>query len=167
MAVEFIKYEPWHAEQIKAEGSPEPSININLLPEKWAHNHTAESPALTGIVDGRIVGCSGLDLWWPGMAEGWVVLVHDIIRYRMALRKLKKRMLLWMDEYQLDRIQAPLRADFPEGIRLAEFLGFESETPEDKPMRFFHYDGCDAYMYAIIRKEADVQVNRLSASACC
>ena len=141
--VELIEYLPEHAEQIVAEGDTDPSINIGNLPANWATIRKG-SPAMTGVADGRIVGCSGLEIWWPGMAEGWCVFVKDIYKYKMGLRLLKNKFYTWMDEYKINRIQAPLRADFEDGKKLAVFLGFECENPN--PMKRYHCDDSDALM---------------------
>jgi hypothetical protein len=118
----------------------------NLL--DWAAGAASGAgPAGTGLVDGKVAGCGGVVLLWPGVGEAWSVWAPWAANYR-------KYMLLYcrqfigqtMDRHKLHRIQATLRADLPESW--LRHLGF---VPEGR-MRKYGPDGCDSTKWAIIRE---------------
>lgn len=153
---ELIDYKPEHAEQIEAEGANEPTLNCGQLPKGWAQA-LAASPAKTAVYDGKIVGCGGVFIWWPGMAEAWATFIHDIGKYPIDPRIVGQQLHQWMEEYKLNRVQSPLRADWEDGIKYAKWLGFRPDGWPDVPdgvrMEHYHYDGTAAIMYSIIRKK--------------
>lgn len=127
----------------------QPMLELDNITKEFAKLKETRGPALTGTVDGRVIGCGGLEILWPGFAEGWCLFSERIEIYGMATAKTVKRVLWkWIKEYKLVRIQAPLRADFPLGLRFTEWLGFEYEATLHK----YHPDRCDALIYSIVEK---------------
>ena len=144
--MELREYRADDALEIIKGRARQPSISAQETADKLAQIENADGPSTTIICDGRVIGCGGLTICWPGMSEAWCLFVEDIYNYRMMPRLVKHTLQTWAEQYKLVRIQAPLRADFPEGIHFAEWLGFECEGR----MRKFHPDGCDGLMYSLI-----------------
>ena len=98
----------------------------------------------TGMLEGRIVVCTGLIHVWPGRSIAWAFIADDIgVHGMVSLTRAVQRFLnLRLNE----RIEAAVEADFLPGHRWARMLGFERETPG--VMRHFFADGKDAVLYA-------------------
>ncbi len=142
--VELIPYKAEHAIEVIANKARQPCLDVSDIIEKWAK--LKEGPtSKTGVSDGKIIGCGGLEICWPGMAEGWIVLASE--KYDFNPKVILLQMREWIEEHKLIRVQVPLRNDFPAGIRFAEFLGFKDENAR---LKKYHPDGTDALMYAII-----------------
>ncbi len=104
----------------------------------------------TVIFEGNIVAVYGLQIIWEGV--GWVGLimtehcekkgVYGIIAIhaiRDKLEELLKANNIW-------RVQAAIRPNFTEAIKMIEFLGFKNETPEG--MKNYFPDKSDAFLYS-------------------
>ena len=105
---------------------------------------------ITGVVDGRIVGCGGIDVMWPGVGEVWVMLSYEIDRfpkraYKVIVDGLKKL----IKDNDLWRIQAWGRVDFPQAHTLFRHLGFEVEGKARK----YSVDGVDCILYAKVNDD--------------
>lgn len=80
----------------------------------------------TGMVDGEVVACAGLVRQWPTRHIAWALLN----------REKAPAHILWISRAVRahlagvkGRIEMTVRADFPQGQRWAELLGFKIETP--------------------------------------
>lgn len=80
----------------------------------------------TGMVDGDVVFCAGLVRQWPTRHTTWALLNRE---------KAPEHILWITREVRAGlagvkgRIELTVRADFPQGQRWAELLGFRIETP--------------------------------------
>ena len=144
--IELLTYRTADALEIIKGQAKQPGITADQTADKLAQLETSDGPKCTFAADGKVIGVAGLTICWPEMAEAWCLFVENISDYKMLPRLAKRTLRSWADEYNLVRIQAPLRADFMDGIRFAEWLGFECEGR----LRKFHPDGCDALMHSII-----------------
>ena len=103
--------------------------------------------AFTGVDDdGKILGCAGVNLMWPGRGLAWSYLSREVGRY---FPKVHRAVLRFMNGCPVHRIEATVDAGFAEGHRWVTMLGFVQETP--KPMRGYRPDGGDCYLYARVR----------------
>lgn len=98
----------------------------------------------TALVDGRPIACAGLAEQWQGRALAWALLANDIRPHFVAVTRAVKR-ALDLSDYR--RIEAQVDAEFGQGIRWAQMLGFEIEAK----LRAFTPEGRDAFMYARIK----------------
>jgi len=146
MPLEIVPYKTEHALEIIKGQAKQPALKVTEQIKEWAKTKETRGPAVTGIYDGRIIGCGGLEICWPGMAEGWCLFVEDISNYNMVPKAVKLILKSWIEQYKLIRVQAPLRTDFPEGVHFCEWLGFEYEGL----MRKYHPDGSDARMFSLV-----------------
>ena len=102
----------------------------------------------TVVVDGEIIGCGGVLIFWTGFGEAWICLSKNVERHKIvAVRFLKKVLEDVLNEFNLVRLQITVRPDFPDAIKLVESLGFQYEGI----MRKYLPTGKDAYLYAIVR----------------
>ncbi len=147
--LELRPYKAADALEIIACAPKQPGLEPSEQVKVWAEIKESTGPAVTGVFDNRVIGCGGLELRWPGFAEVWCLFVRDIGDYCMMPRTAKRILSQWMVDCKLVRVQAPLRADFSAGIRLAEWLGFTCEGRLKK----YHPDGTDALMHSIIRED--------------
>ena len=102
--------------------------------------------AISGWVDGRVVGCCGIAEIWTHRAMGWALLSGDCGRHMLEITRLVREAL---DLHPANRIETAVFTDFPAGRRWAELLGFACETPE--PMRHYDARGRSAWLYARVR----------------
>lgn len=146
MGLEIVPYKAEHALEIIKAQAKQPALELSEQNIEWAKLKETAGPAVTGIYEDRIIGCGGLEIVWAGFAEGWCLFVKDIGEYAFMPRAVKRILADWTERYKLVRIQAPLRADFPEGVRFCEWLGFEYEGL----LRKYHPDHSDGRMFALI-----------------
>lgn len=143
--IELIQYKAEHAIEVIASRSQEPGLKITGLMKEWAKQK--ESITSKTVVFGKkIIGCGGIEICWPGMAEAWAVSICNLKDFHVSPKIVKRQLQFWIKEHNLTRVQAPMRVDFPVGIRFAEFLGFKDENAR---LKKYHFDKTDALMYAI------------------
>jgi len=147
MSIYVREFKPQDAMEIKG-GVLEPTIESHPKRAEWAQDHSSLGPAYTGIKDGKIIGCGGIMMLWEGVGEGWANFSPEIQQCPKSLFYCMKKGLdiLW-DAYDIVRVQAMTRADFPQANRLLEHLGFVQESR----LRKFWWDQTDAFMYAKVR----------------
>lgn len=79
--------------------------------------------------EGRPLGIGGFRLINLTTAWAWVDLTHlsgsHIIQ---CYRVIKEWIEIFVEEHKLKRLQAYVKVDFPEAIRMVEHLGFEWES---------------------------------------
>lgn len=120
--------------------------------KNYANLTVPEKNCYTVIFQDVIVGVCGITVLWEGVGEVWLMLTADCRKKGffgvIALAAIKTK----MEEmtFGLKRVQAIIRTDFPEAIKMIEFLGFVNETPEG--MESYFPDGGNAYLYAKIRR---------------
>ncbi len=148
-----MQLRPYKAEdalEVIRRQAKEPGLTLDAATESLA-KAKEQGPALTVVAHGKILGCGGLAMPWPGMAEAWFLcsrevdnlpLLTKIKMIRTAKRVLKK----WIKEYKLSRVQVPLREDFPKGVKFAKVLGFTFESV----MLKYHQGAGTALMHSII-----------------
>lgn len=111
-----------------------------------------EENCYTSIFQGDIVSVGGVIVLREGVGEFWLMLTANCKKnniYRViALAAIVEKMEELINNNNLKRVQAIIRTDFPQAIKMIKVLGFVNETPEG--MKNYFPDGCDAYLYARI-----------------
>ena len=84
--------------------------------------------AFSGIENGHLIGSAGLVMFWPGVAEAWLLAsekieVNKTKSARAVLRELKRL----ISENNLHRVQAITRSDKPELAKWTAFLRMRHE----------------------------------------
>ena len=118
--------------------------------------NTKDYPAVAvreGVValwnNGQLYGVGGVLILRPGVGEFWLLLAKDYkdhISVRDAVVEIADQINVHSAKHALVRCQAIVRADFAEGLRLIEWLGFEYEGY----LRMYLPGEVDAVMYARI-----------------
>lgn len=104
-------------------------------------------PSGTFICEGKVVMCAGVISLWPGVAEGWALTSRDARRSGVTLTRQARRLIEMAARAKgYRRVQMAVRADYAQGRRWAEALGFVSEGI----MRAYGPDGADHVRYARI-----------------
>ena len=107
----------------------------------------------TCIFDGEIVAVGGIIDYWEDVGEVWLILTKQArkegIFGLIAFTAIEKKMNELITEHKLRRVQAEVRADFPQAIKMIEAFGFEYEGTKRK----YTPDKCDMRMYARLINE--------------
>jgi RimJ/RimL family protein N-acetyltransferase len=102
--------------------------------------------------DGVLVGVGGMVLHWEGMAEFWLILTDqcrkDGVYGILALSAIKEKVDYLIETNNIIRAQATVRTDFPEAVKMIEYLGFKDEGL----MEYYAPDGHDVFRYARITR---------------
>ncbi len=136
---------------IMAEGVKE--FGLRFLPhetiDELAQTREDNGKCITGLVDGVIVGCGGIDELWPGAGEVWTLLSYEVDKYPIRAYEVIRQGLFELIEHNdLKRTQCWCREGFAAAHTLLRHLGF---TVEGKA-RAYAPDGKDCYLYALIRE---------------
>jgi hypothetical protein len=144
-SVVMIPFIPAHAIELAPE-CLEFGGSLSGIPE-WLETsaNCSGNDALSGYVDGKLIGCGGVRQFWPGVGEAWAFFCPDVrfharsalIVGRSIIEDIAKRM-------NYKRIQATARVDFPQAASYLEHLGFGIESV----LRRYAHDHSDMFMYA-------------------
>lgn len=145
---QLIEYKPEHAIEILEAGAREKGLVLCPDTIDFANTALDRGPCITAQFEGKIVGCSGIEIAYPGFGEMSAIYVDDVGKYHINPSFAKNWMLRKIEAHRLVRLQAPLRSDFPDGELYAEWIGFKFECR----LECYHRDGSDALMYSIINK---------------
>ncbi|MCP4537769.1 MAG: hypothetical protein GY832_11550 [Chloroflexi bacterium] len=110
----------------------------------------SEQPAVTAWDDdGGIIFVGGINWYWKGVGEAWVIFHRNAQRHgHRSYRTAKEVLAMLMDKSDYHRVQATARADWPQAVRMLEVMGFHREGLMEK----FYPNGADAYMYSMVRR---------------
>ena len=109
--------------------------------------------AVTVIFDGDIVAVGGLVKYWEGVGEVWLMLTEKSRKKGVfgiiALEAISKKMNELIVAHNLWRVEANVRADFPESIKMIKYFGFEYEGTKRK----YTPDKCNMLIFSRIRND--------------
>ena len=128
MKVEIVPYEPAHAYALFDRQVREADFMLSSVGdwEAAAKEWGRAGPAFTLLLDGEPEACGGIMMRDPGFGECWLVVPrvnHGCTIYRNVLRKMHEL----LDVRKFRRLQAFVMADFDNGVKLVQRLGFEKE----------------------------------------
>jgi RimJ/RimL family protein N-acetyltransferase len=141
--MKIVPFHPQHLEALILQ--PSQSLLAGYFKEGYGDALVKGGPSFTGVDDdGNVVGCSGVVEQWENRAIAWALLSDWSGKHFVKIHKAVKRFL---DSTDYRRIEAFVDAEFEQGHRWVNMLGFEREGY----MRSFNPDGRDAVLYARIR----------------
>jgi hypothetical protein len=109
-----------------------------------AEKREKEGVSYTGEVDGKVVGCAGVDIYWKGVGEIWsLISSHLRSNPKQTYRCIKEGLRIIVECYAVRTLLAYARADFPEAQRMLEHLGFTQKCRIEN----YNPDHTDAYLY--------------------
>jgi hypothetical protein len=135
----IIPFRPEHLSQIKVVQEQQ-RRNLSYLTAEYLQV-LALGPAISAVVDDRIIGCAGISAQFFGMGTLWGMIAQDAGPHFVRLHRAACRLL---ESTRLRRISASVEVDFQEGCRWLELLGFAREGRMAK----YGLDGEDHYLYA-------------------
>ena len=108
----FVPIEPLSTDEIK-----DPELAKAIEDSKLA---------VTGIKDGRIVGCGGVHPVDDVHGELWLRLSKDCLKHKLdTLRWLKSGFKIIEETFPFRQLNAVIRCDYERGKKLAEWLGLK------------------------------------------
>lgn len=117
------------------------------LDRVWRSYETS-GPAWTMWVGDEVVGCAGLILMWPGVAQAWLLPSVHLAQYpRSVVTALVGNLKQAITDLKLRRVECSVDKNFKLGRRLVEWLGFDEEVVK---LRYGPNDE-DFVQYAIIQ----------------
>lgn len=137
-----VPFEPEHLETIMLQPQQE-QFYAHVSPE-YGQALAISGPAFTGILDGRILGCAGVVKQWENRAIAWALLSGDLGNEFVRIHRAVKRFL---DMTDFHRVEAHVDANFEQGHRWIQMLGFKPEGY----MKEFNPNGGDAVLYARLK----------------
>jgi|DEB0MinimDraft_12_1074336.scaffolds.fasta_scaffold67483_2 RimJ/RimL family protein N-acetyltransferase len=140
--MDVVPFEPEHMETLILQ--PAQQRFFTYFNKEYAKDLKVSGPCFTGIKNGRVLGCAGLVKQWENRAIAWSLLSGDIGNDFISIHKAVMRFLK-LSEY--NRIEAFVDANFEQGHRWIEMLGFKREGY----MEQFNPDGGDAMLYARLK----------------
>lgn len=145
MALEFRPLLAEHLRYIEAQ--PEQRMDqIGMLLPSYAAV-LADNVALSAWSSGRCVAAAGVVVLIPSrLALAWALFSPDAWGHALAICRKMRTVLALIPE---DRVELTVRAGFLEGMRFAECLGFECDTPT--PLRKRGAHGEDELIYSRVR----------------
>jgi len=118
-------------------------VNFGRL-MKEARTVYESHPGWSGFCDGKLIASIGIIVPYPGLGEAWAVITPLGHQHALWLhRHVKSGILSLSEALKLRRLQATVKANFPEGRRWAESLGFVAEAI----LEGWGPDGSDYVMY--------------------
>ena len=145
--VQIIPFKAEHVSQFDdAEGE---LIYVGADFDKQMFVNEDNGPGYTGVYDDKIIGCGGVTVFWAGFGEAWGIYPRSTFFHfvREVYYYTKKGLNEIMDHYELRRVQASARCDYPCAQNWLRHLGFNIEAR----MKNYCPSGSDAYLYSIIR----------------
>jgi RimJ/RimL family protein N-acetyltransferase len=82
--------------------------------------------SVTGIRDGRVVGCGGIHPITEEQGELWLRLSMDCMKHKLdTLRTLRDGLKIIEETFGFRQLNATIRCGFEQSIKLVRFLGFK------------------------------------------
>ena len=101
--------------------------------------------------NGRLVGIGGIAVYWAGVGEAWIIVMddNDPEQGAQVYWTLAGQLGRIVADKKLWRVEAQVRVDFPEALRLVRLLGFTQECVR----KHFAADGTDMILFAKVYEE--------------
>ena len=123
--------------------------------ETWRDNLAVRGDvSFTGIYNNEIIGYGGVQPYWTGVAEGWILLTTTADKYLKTYSFQRDLLILTrtslekvMANFKLWRVQVGVRIDNQMAINFVKHLGFNSPVLLKK----YCPDKMDAYLYSLIK----------------
>ena len=141
----IVQFQPDHARELL---NGEMNIGAPANPKdflKFVDEMVVNGMSFSGIVNGEVIGSGGIVPVYKHMAEVWLLLSGKVYKNRLTtIRNILINMDKMQKQHQFVRLQAAVKASWPEAVRFASWMGFENEGL----MRKFGPDHEDYYRFA-------------------
>lgn len=99
-----------------------------------------------GAINGKVVAMAGVVQLTESRWQAWALLGKDAKDHMIGVTK---AIMKFLKDFDVPRLETPVRADFPEGHRWAKMLGFKCETPNG--MKNYDDEGNTYKLYARVK----------------
>lgn len=140
--MKVVPFEPWHLDWLSPQEA-QLSIDHQISPE--IADHFAECQSFSGLVNGKVVACSGVVPFWGGRGVAWAILDKDCGPHFKAIHQ---AVYNFLETCNYQRVEAYVDLDHPAAHRWMKMLGFEIETAVAHKIM---PSGKDGAVYARIR----------------
>lgn len=130
----------------------EPSLKGQPYIERWLKLNEFEGPGYTAVMDGKIIGCGGIRIYWEGVGEAWALYPAKAGNLHLDPKIAKKKLYEMIDEHKLKRVQSTPRCDWPEGLTYAKWLGFKVEGKMKSYLPGENGDLVDCFLMSILKE---------------
>jgi len=119
----------------------EPLPNDEIYDPEFAQAIEDSELAVTGVRDGKVVGCGGVHPIDKDNGEMWLRLSEDCLNYKIdTLRWVRDGFEIIEKTYPFKQLSASVRCCFDQSIKLVEYLGFvKTEMRMHKGRPWFIY----------------------------
>lgn len=133
-------------------GRPEMEVVKHITQGAQAYGAylASQGPAWSGFdSEGTFLGAGGIGYYWPGVAEGWLLLSKGTDNYPFSLHRIVRLMVEKAFAVNgLKRLQVSVPVDMQRSRKWIARLGFVREGL----MRRYGPDGHDYVLYAMVRE---------------
>ena len=137
-----VPFEPLHLELLELQQSQQ--LFRNFFDRSYGPALQAAGPCYSVVDAGDVLLCAGLVKQWSNRAVAWSLISEHAGRQFVRIHKSVRRFL---DSADFNRVEAYVDADFQQGHRWIEMLGFQREGY----MRQFTPDGKDSILYSRVK----------------
>lgn len=135
MKLEIVPFQKDHWYTLRLSGRDAEALT-GLPDAEHARMLATGGPAYSVFADGEIIGMGGVFMHWPGVGEAWALVSPEAKKHGIPFARAARRYLDQMaKDRKLERVQAAVQADFEDGLKFTEALGFRAEGLMEK---FFH-----------------------------
>lgn len=139
--MDIVPFSPEHIVRIKAQPAQIPDAMCHGMTEAHAKNLMAVGPAVTGMVGDEIIFCLGKAEIWKNRHVVWSMMSESAGKHMIGIVRAARRLIAM--QAGDGRLEVMVRAEFGEGCRFAELMGFKFHHYEER----FLPDGGDARIY--------------------
>lgn len=140
--MEIVPFDPSHMETLDLQDAQQ--IMLTWWTPEYARALKNSGQAFSGILNGQTIFCAGVARQWDNRGAAWSMIGRDAGAHFVQIHRAVRRFL---DLCDIRRIEAYVDADFAEGHRWMQMLGFEREGR----MRAFLPLGNDCDLYARVK----------------
>jgi hypothetical protein len=153
----IVPFEPWHLTALNIQGRQKALFDWYCEklggPEQYGEAFLVAAIqdengycAWTAMVDGVVVGCSGVFAESLYTGEAWALLSEGFTKANLCVKmKIIKAIKDVILRIKVQRLQANTEVEFEEGRRFLEYLGFEQEGV----MKYHTPFGGDSVLYGM------------------
>ncbi len=127
-----IYVRPFKVEDFEKFEPIEPLTNAEIYDSEFAQAIEDSGLAVTGIKDGKVIGCSGVHPIDEVHGEIWLRLSPECMKHKTStMRWLKAGLKIVEATYPFKQLNATIQECFEVSLRMIEYLGFVSTETEE------------------------------------
>lgn len=123
-----VEYKQEHLEDLM-NGDLSSGTERQVFVKQYAGQLERPGWSFTVLDHGYLIACVGITEMWTGVGEAWLIGSARLNQKARSFIRLAKSGIYEKTarEHGLRRVQAACRADWPQALRFAKFMGFEEE----------------------------------------